>query len=68
LVYSPEVGRWIVAAAAGLLQQSELPIGHLGELADRIRKRFVERRQPLAGTPAIPDIFAKQVRGAVTVG
>ncbi|RXT33274.1 hypothetical protein B5V03_40080 [Bradyrhizobium betae] len=45
----------------GLLQQSKLPIGDLGELPDGIRQRCGERRKPLAGAPAIPDVVAQQV-------
>jgi hypothetical protein len=47
--------------AAGLLQQSKLPIGDLGELSDGIRQRLAERRQPLTGTPAIPNVLSQQV-------
>jgi hypothetical protein len=45
----------------GLLQQCKLPIGDLGELSDGVRQRCGERRKPLAGPPAIPDVVAEQI-------
>jgi hypothetical protein len=46
---------------ANLLQQRKLPIGDLGELSDCIRQGFAGRRQPLTGTPAIPNVLAQQI-------
>jgi hypothetical protein len=54
-------GRDGLVDRGGLLQQSKLPIGDLGELSDGIRQRFAKRRKPLADPPAISDVLAEKI-------